>query len=528
MALSNFSRTAPGGRALSSASRRPRPRTAGSRANCTNESGTPSTSRRRGAARFVDELHHQVGAQGRRQSGDRGQRGVAAAIFEICDVRHGKPGVRGHGRDGATGGNAPVPQQPAELGYLHRTHLAIDFSHGIVCGAMWQTLAHHPTFRRLWIAATIDSFGSWLLTIAVPVHIYSLTGSATSTSLALAIQALPAVLIGPWAGVVVDRFSRRTVLVLANLACAAGIALMLTPGGVAYLYLGLAIESLAECFLRPAFQAAVPMVVAEETTLASANALLALSNSTWRICGPLIGTALTAIGLFPSSCCSTSPPMLIAAAIIRTLPIRRAPAGARVDHQLRQGLRHVARTPTLRGLLASSWLYWTANAGLTALLVPFATQRLHASGSAVGYLITGLGVGYLCGSALSRRILLHFPARTIVAFAYTTVGFCFLVMFTTTSLPVAIAAATAAGVPGAAALVATTHQLQLSTPDSVRGRVSAAFHTSDAIAAVAGALAAPALVALAGLAYGLLLLSAAVLAAAALAALTLPGTAPAG
>jgi predicted MFS family arabinose efflux permease len=156
------------------------------------------------------------------------------------------------------------------------------------------------------------------------------------------------------------------------------------------------------------------------------------------------------------------------------------------------------------------------------LLVPFAVERLHTSGRAVGYLITGLGIGYLCGSALSRRLLLRFPARTIVGTAYAAVGLCFLVMFTTASLPLAVAAATAAGLPGAAASVATTHHLQLSTPDGVRGRVSAAFHSSDAIAAVAGALAAPAAVSLGGLSGGLVILSAAVLAAALLVALMLP------
>lgn len=390
---------------------------------------------------------------------------------------------------------------------------------------MWQTLAHHPPFRKLWIAATIDAFGSWLLVIAVPVHIYALTGSATSTSLALAIQALPTVLIGPWAGVVADRLPRRTVLLMANLACAAGVALMLaatTPGRAGFVYLGLAVESLAGCFVRPAFQATVPTIVRDPPTLISANALLALSNSTWRICGPLLGTALTALGHFPAVVLLDLGTYLIAAAIIGTLPIPTAPAATRIDGKLRQGLRHITGSPVLRGLLAGGWLYWTANAGLTALLVPFAAERLHASGRAVGYLITGLGIGYLCGSALSRKLLLRFPARTIVGIAYATVGFCFLVMFTTVSLPLAVLAATAAGLPGAAALVATTHHLQVSTPDGMRGRVSAAFHTSDAIAAVAGALAAPAIVALAGLGGALVILSATVLAAAALVAIMLP------
>jgi MFS family permease len=380
-------------------------------------------------------------------------------------------------------------------------------------------------FRRLWIAATVDAFGSWLLVTAVPVHVYTLTGSATSTSLALAIEAAPAVLLGPWAGVVIDRFPRGTVLVLANLAAAAGVAIMLlatAPGRIWCLYTGLVVQSVAVCFVRPALRAATPAVVADGSALASANAALAVSGSVWRIAGPLIGTALAAMGWFAAVVLLDVASYLAAAAIIASLSI--PPGGpANGAARVRDGLRHIAGTPVLRGLLASSCLYWTANAALTALLMPFVVHRLHASGRAVGYLITGLGIGYLCGSAMSRRLLVHVPARTLVTAAYATVGLCFLVMFASTSVPVAVAAAAGSGLPGAAAVVATGHHLQLATPDHALGRVSAAFHTSDAIAAVGGALTAPAVVALAGLGPGLLALSTVVLVAAVLAAALVPG-----
>src|SRR4051794_22115720 len=92
---------------------------------------------------------------------------------------------------------------------------------------MWDTLAHHRAFRRLWTAATVDAFGTWLLVMAVPVHVHAITGSATSTGLALAVQALPAVMIGPWAGALTDRWPRRAVLVAANVIAALGVGILL-------------------------------------------------------------------------------------------------------------------------------------------------------------------------------------------------------------------------------------------------------------------------------------------------------------
>jgi hypothetical protein len=94
-------------------------------------------------------------------------------------------------------------------------------------------------------------------------------------------------------------------------------------------------------------------------------------------------------------------------------------------------------------------------------------------------------------------------------------------MFTATTLPIAVIAVTASGVPGAVAQVVTGQCLQTSTPDAALGRVTAAFYASDAVAAVAGALIAPALVALTGLGAALDAFSAAVLVTAALAVILL-------
>jgi predicted MFS family arabinose efflux permease len=390
---------------------------------------------------------------------------------------------------------------------------------------MWVPVLRNRDFRRLWTAATISSFGSWLLVMAVPLHVFALTGSAMSTGLALAVQALPAVLVAPWAGLAVDRWHRKKVLTAANVAAAAGVALMLlanTSDRIAFVHLGLVVENVAVCFLRPAAAAVTPAVVGRSSDLASANALFAFTNSTFRMLGPLVGTFLVAGGWFEAVVLVDVASYLVAAAVVTSVAISRVDPPIRASVRLRGGLRHIVRTPLLRGLLATSWVYWTANAALTALLIPFVAARLHSSGQALGYLIAGLGVGYLCGSAISRVLISRHATRTILAAAYASVGLCFLVMFTATALPIALVAVTASGVPGAVAQVVTGHRLQTSTPDAVLGRVSAAFHTSDAVAAVTGALVAPAVAALAGLGTALSAFSAAVLVTAALAIAVLP------
>jgi len=388
------------------------------------------------------------------------------------------------------------------------------------------------SLRLLWTATTVDAFGSWLLVMAVPLQVFTITGSVTSAGLTLAVEAAPAVLIGPWAGVVADRLPRRTVLVIANLAAAAGVGLLL--GGLPLLYVGLLAEKVATCFAQPALAAALPAAARNPAELASVNALTAVSASVLRLGGPLLGTLLVAHGWFTAVVLVDLASYVIAAVIISRLPAMPAPPVASRPGDLLPatpvaepagrtgallaGLRRIIRTPVLRGLLGVTWVYWTANAALTTLLIPFATVRLDRGGQAVGWLVSGLGLGYLAGSAISRRVVLRYPIRTVLLVAYSVVGLCFLIAFTATTLPVALAAITVSGVPGAITLVAVRQCWQTAAPNSETGRVAATFAASDGTAAVAGAVLAPAVVAVAGLAAAPAAISVGVLAAAALAA----------
>ncbi|GAA0468121.1 hypothetical protein Ade02nite_78930 [Paractinoplanes deccanensis] len=405
----------------------------------------------------------------------------------------------------------------------------------------------------MWVAATADAAGTWLLVMAVPAHVYAVTGSPASTALALAVEAAPAVVIGPWAGALVDRWPRRRVLAGGNLVAAFGVCLLLlaaTGDRVGFVYVALAVESAAVCFLRPALQATIAAVARSSEGRAALNSSLAVSHSVLRLCAPPAGTALVAAGWFGAVVVADAVSYLAAAAILAGLPIPTiarsasgavstpAPGTAPVSAvetgagaatvsrdfsgEWRAGWRLVLRGRVLGGLLASSCLYWIANAGLTALLVPFAVHRLHASGEAVGYLVTGLGAGYLCGAAVSGAALVRFGPRGLIALCYAVVGACFLVIFTAESLLVAVVAIAVAGVPGSVANVATTHHVQGAAPPEARGRVSAVFMTSDAVAAVLGALAATAMVAAAGLPATLIGFSCLVPVAAAIALILLP------
>ena len=92
-------------------------------------------------------------------------------------------------------------------------------------------------FRLLWGGGLVSSLGSWLLILAIPAHVFLVTGSLRDTGLTLAAEYLPLLVLGPVAGVFADRWDRRRLMIATNLFCAGAVAAMLLgtrPDGTGY------------------------------------------------------------------------------------------------------------------------------------------------------------------------------------------------------------------------------------------------------------------------------------------------------
>jgi Na+/melibiose symporter-like transporter len=145
-----------------------------------------------------------------------------------------------------------------------------------------------PDFRFLLIGDLVSNLGSWLLAVALPYRVFRLTGSATATGLALAAEALPALLAGPVAGVFVDRWDRRRVMIITNLArgvVLAGFLLADRPDRIGWVYATLCAESLGTMFFRPAARALRPAVLGTGPALAGGNALSGVTNGVIQLSG---------------------------------------------------------------------------------------------------------------------------------------------------------------------------------------------------------------------------------------------------
>jgi predicted MFS family arabinose efflux permease len=356
-----------------------------------------------------------------------------------------------------------------------------------------------PDFRLLWGGGLISSLGSWLLVLAVPAHILAATGSLRDTGLTLAAEYLPRLALGPVAGAVADGWDRRRLMIGANLFCAGAVAVMLlgtSPGRYWILYAALIAESSGAMLYAPALQARTPAIVGTGPLLSSANSLTSASSGIVRLIGgPLGGVLLAICGIRWLICADAFSYLLAAAAMFLTSrsgceqPDRTGLVSA-VARDLIQGTRVLRAQPVARALLPVAVIFQTANASLSAVLIPFGVQRLGGS-EHTGLLLACLGVGFLLGAPVIRAFLDRAQPRNLLAASLTATAGGYFLLFTSSSLATALPAAAAVAMSGSMSLVIQQTVLQRVIPGAVLGRVSAVFLTGEAAATLTGSVAGP-------------------------------------
>src|ERR687887_2393776 len=121
-----------------------------------------------------------------------------------------------------------------------------------------------PSYFPLWLGQLVSNFGDTLHYIALVVLVFEMTGQGLAVAGLVAAEILPVLLLGPVAGVVIDRFSRKSVLIGADL-CRAGLVLtLLWPQGAWHAYLVAAGLAAGNTFFDPTVQAVIPVLTTEE------------------------------------------------------------------------------------------------------------------------------------------------------------------------------------------------------------------------------------------------------------------------
>src|SRR5688572_15112975 len=331
-------------------------------------------------------------------------------------------------------------------------------------------------FSLLWTGQLVETIGNSLTSIAASIYIYRQTGSALSVGLMLMATAAPSLLVGLFAGVFVDRYDRRMIMIVADVLRAILVALVpvLVPFSVIWLYVIVMLISAISQFFAPAHESVLPEVASDEE-LAAANSLIAIS-----------AFGSTAIGFAASGLIASRLPIawafyldaltfLISAACIVFIRLQpQAPAEATnaavVMRNLRAGMHFLFGNDMLRSLFVTSVPVLIGFGLSNALLLPFAHQALNASEFEYGLQEGLTSVGFVVGSLLMASVADRWREGQWIAVSFIGMAVAGILYAYTASVPLAILIITVSGFLNAPSSIARRLVIQRHTPREMRGR----------------------------------------------------------
>jgi MFS family permease len=343
--------------------------------------------------------------------------------------------------------------------------------------AMFAALAV-PNFRRYFSGQALSLIGTWVETVAQALLVLHLTHSGTILGLTTAARFAPVLVLSPYAGVLVDRFPRRRILLTTQV----GLGLVSLILGVLVLtghidiwgvvVLALAFGTLS-AFDNPARQAFVSEVVGAPL-VRDAVTLNSTSVNVARVLGPTVAAVLVAtVGIGWCFVANAGSFLFVIATLVflntRQLhPVRPVP---HLPGQIRQGLRYAAGIPAIARPLLMMALVGTFTFEFEVSLPLLARTTFHGNATTYSWLIGSLGAGAVIGGLYAAQ-----AARTGVArLAHISVAYA-LAMGVLAVMPTLWSAVIACVLVGAASLLFLTTgnaTVQLAADPDYRGRVMA-------------------------------------------------------
>lgn len=271
-------------------------------------------------------------------------------------------------------------------------------------------------FLLIWLGQLTSGIGSRLSSFALGIWVLKTTGSTTQFALIFVSMAVPALLIAPFAGALVDRWDRRITMLVCDLVSATmqlAMALLLMQGQLAvwHLYIGVGITALASAFHAPAYAASIPLLASREQ-LTRVNGLVQMGYAVAQVAGPLLAGVLVSVISLHGVLLVDALTFLAAVAALLAARVPRPPRSEQQESVLKEaatGWRYVRERDGLLGLLmvfgASNFLFAIASIAITPLVLSMADPARLGVQMAVGgagLLLGGMAIAATGG--LKRRV----------------------------------------------------------------------------------------------------------------------------
>jgi MFS family permease len=367
----------------------------------------------------------------------------------------------------------PVIEQSPETVEPNMSVAPLGRERGATFSAM-----RHRNFQLYFGGQLISNVGTWMQIMAQGWVVYQIGHSEFTLGLVGFAAAIPVLLISPWGGVIVDRMSRRKLIMMtqsgAMLLAFILAALTFTNRIQEWHVIALAaLLGVVNAFDAPARQAFVPEMVGK-TDLPNAIAMNSMMFNSARVVGPAVaGLVLALVG---AAWCFTINGLSFLAVLVG-LWLMKLPPHQRMQHntsswqQLLSGVRYASGNREISGLILLSLVFSVFGISYATILPAFVENNLHQGAIAYGWVNTATGLGAVTGAFLLVHRLSHgrrglLLVLTNIAFPLVLIAFSF-----TSSLPLSLLLAYGLGLGFMMQFTTINTLLQTRVADDFRGRV---------------------------------------------------------
>ena len=333
-------------------------------------------------------------------------------------------------------------------------------------------LLRNSRFRLLFLATFASGLGNWLAVIALQVDVYDRTHSGWWVGGLLIANILPAVFIGLLFGPLVDRLSRKGLMIASDLGRLGVFAALPFVNSAAGIVALAAVAGIGNGFFRPAVLAGLPNLVSP-AELAGANSLMQLADASTTALGPLLGGALVAASGPDLAYAVNAVTFAFSAVLVAFIPARLLqsdrPIGRGQWSDLAEGFSVVRHSRALLCVLVVWSTVMLAGGIVNVAEVFLARQAFHSGDFGFGLLWAASGVGLVAGGLTAPPLI----ERDIGAAYVRFIGVFCVGLACAAAAPnvwVGAAAMTLAGFGNGGAVVANVTIVQRGAPDRVRGR----------------------------------------------------------
>jgi MFS family permease len=341
---------------------------------------------------------------------------------------------------------------------------------------MFRSLRHYNT-RVFFSGLLVSNIGTWLQITAMALLVYRLTGRATDVGITFALQFLPMLLLGAWAGAIADQRDKRTLAIVTQAGLAAqafllGVLDLVGAVNVGVVWALTLVLGVLNAFENPARRGLVIELVDPED-ISNATALNTAVMTGSRIFGPALAAVLVpAVG---TSYCfllngASFAAVIVSLTALRVDELRSSQLRERGGHPVREALAFIVHRRHLFVLAVAFAVVSTFAFNYQVSLPKLADERWGGAGR-FGLVLSVTSVGSLIGSLLTARL----TSVTMRWFLGNTVllGLSGLALAWTPSLGAALVCAVPLGIGGAAFVTGANAIIQQESPSDMRGRLLA-------------------------------------------------------